>query len=349
MKKKVVVLLVIAFILALVWFLVLSPIFTFRQNEKMVENAAREYFELNSRELPTGERVKTVSLKTLYYNKFLEKDIYVPFQRKNCSLDDSWVKVKRVDGKYEYYTYLDCGIIKSSIDAKGPEIRLKGNTTMSLSLGEEYQELGVSSVVDDVDGNLKVDDVVIKGSVDTSKIGNYEITYTAFDHLSNKTTVTRTVRVVQKLYQTVKKQLNDSTNYVGYPENNYLRLSNMLFRIYGVDDNKNVIIVADEDVTNVNYSKIDKWLKYYYDHLNKKTKKMIVPSKYCNMTIDEANLGTKECSSYTNNKKVYIPSVVEVNKAQGTDNNFMKTRTMSWVSNMQDAKKAYLTRDVFYY
>ena len=349
MKKKVIVLLVIAAIAALGWFLVGSPLVTFHQNEKMVEAAAKNYYELNSRELPTGQRVQTISLKKLYYDKFLEKDIYVPFQRKNCSLDKSWVKVKRVNDEYQYYTYLDCGILKSSIDATGPDVRLNGDTTISLGVGEEYQELGVKSVVDSVDGKLKTSEVVIKGSVDTSKIGTYEITYTALDSMDNKTTVTRTINVVQKLYQTIKKQLGDATNYVGRPDHNYIRLSNMLFRVYGVDENKNVIIVSGADVANVNYSKIEQWLDYYYKHLNGKTKKMIVPSKYCNMKVEEANVGTKECTSYTDNKKVYLPSIIEVNKAQGDNENFMKPGTMSWVANAQSDNKAYLTRNVFFF
>ena len=349
MKKRIKLIIIILVVVLLGWLLVVSPILNFHNNEKTVEEAARRYFELNSRELPTGERVKTLSLKDIYHGKFLEKDIYAPFTKKTCSLEKSWVKVKRVDNEYKYYTYLDCGILKSSIDAAGPKITLNGNDKVTVGIGEDYNEAGVKSVIDNTDGELKTSDVVIKGKVDTSKIGTYEISYIATDSMSNKTTVIRTVEVVQKMYSTVKKQLGEATNFTGDPNNNYLRLSNMIYRIYGVDSNKNIIIVADEDVANVNYSKLDKWLDYYYEHLNEKTKKMIVPSKYCNMQIDEANLAITDCNSYTKKRNVYIPSVVDVNKAQAGAENFMKTRTMSWVANTKSDKEAYLTRKIFYF
>ena len=349
MKKRIKLIIIVVILVCLGWFLVGSPILKFHKNEEIVENAARRYFELNSRQLPTGERIKTLSLKDIYHGKFLEKDIYAPFSKKTCSLEKSWVKVKRVDNEYKYYTYLDCGVLKSNIDAVGPKISLNGKEKITIGLGEEYKDEGVKSVIDDTDGNLNISDVIVKSNVDTSKIGTYEVSYIAVDSLSNKTTVVRSVEVVQKLYATIKKQLGEADNFTGEPSNNYVSVSNMLYRVYGVDKNKNVIIVADEDIANVNHNKIDNWLKYYYNHLNDKAKKMIVPNKYCNMRVDEANLATTECSSYTDDKNVYIPSIIEVNKAQGGEDNFMKTRSMSWVSNTKDDKEAYLTRKVFFY
>ena len=84
--------------------------------------------------------------------------------------------------------------------------------------------------------------------------------------------------------------------------------------------------------------------------MNESTQKMIVPTKYCNMALTETTLDTTQCSSYTDKKKVYIPSVIEVNKAASGEDNFMKPNTMSWVANPESgSKKAYLTRNVFYY
>ena len=216
-----------------------------------------------------------------------------------------------------------------------------------MGVDEVYKELGVKSVVDNNDGKLDVKDVTIKGKVDTSKIGTYEIEYIAFDKLSNKTVVTREVSVVKKIKNVVKKDLGNVTNYSGNPTNNYIMLSNMIFRIFGLDDNDNVIIVADQDIANVNHSKLDKWLNYYYKHLNSDAKKMLVKSKFCNMDITDNTLDTLQCNSYTKEKNVYIPSIVEVNKAQAGDTNFMKTFTMSWVSNKKSDKEAYVTRKYF--
>ena len=347
MLKKIKLFITIVLILVFVWFLIISPMITFHSNESKLESAAKRYFELNSNELPTGENVKTLTLKTLYHKSFIKNDLYIPYTNKTCSIENSWVKVRKEDGEYKYYTYLECGVLSSTVDHKGPVITLNGDKSISVGKGEEYKEAGVKSLVDNTDGKLDIKNVTIKGEVDTTKIGTYEITYTAFDSLRNKTVVTREVKVVQKLNSTIKKSLNDSKNFVGNPLNNYLRISNMLFRVYGLDDNNNIIIVSDEDIANVNYSKLDKWLDYYYDNLNDFTKDVIVKAKYCNMNLTNTTLDTTKCSSYTKERNVYIPSVIEVNKAQGEDN-FMRPNTMSWIANKKDGKNAYLTRSFFF-
>lgn len=351
MEKKIIrnikILIVVALIAAFVWFIVVSPMITFHKNEESLENAAKRYFEINKEQLPTGERVKTVTLKELYNDSYLKEDFYSPYSKKSCSITNSWVKVRRENNEFKYYVYLDCGILNSKIDHDGPDIKLNGDSKITLGVDEVYKEPGVKSVVDNNDGKLDVKDVTIKGKVDTSKIGTYEIEYIAFDKLSNKTVVTREVSVVKKIKNVVKKDLGNVTNYSGNPTNNYIMLSNMIFRIFGLDDNDNVIIVADQDIANVNHSKLDKWLDYYYKHLNSDAKKTLVKSKFCNMDITDNTLDTLQCNSYTKEKNVYIPSIVEVNKAQAGDTNFMKPFTMSWVSNKKSDKEAYVTRKYF--
>ena len=347
--KKIKLIITLLIFAGLVWLLIVSPMLKFHENEKTLEKAARRYYELNNDKLPTGERVKTLSLNALYKESYLKNDLYAPYSGKVCSLDNSWVKVKRVNGEYNYYTYLDCGLLKSSIDHKGPTIKLNGDTEMVLDVGDKYNEQGVKSVVDNTDGKMKIDDVLIRGSVDISKVGKYEIDYIAYDSLNNKGIATRTVNVVKSIKGIVKKDLKKKKNYTGSVENNYILFSNMYFRIFGLDNDGNAILVSDGDVANVNYTKIEDWLdNYYYDHITDEAKKMIVKSKYCNMKVDENNLGTTKCNSYTNKRYVYIPSVVEVNLANSNGSNFMKPLTMSWVANNMNNKKAYVTRNVFY-
>ena len=246
-----------AIIAAFVWFLVLSPMLTFRNNEKKFEEAARRYFDYNSNELPTGERVKTLSLSTLYTKSFLKEDLKAPYSNKVCDMEKSWVKVRKENGIYNYYVYLNCGMMSSTIDHKGPEIKLKGAEEMEIGLGESFEDPGINSVVDDHDGKIDIETITIKGSVDTTKVGTYKISYIASDSLSNKTTVTRTITVVKRINSIVKSDLGEKTNYTGNPTNNYVRLSNMYFRIFGLDKNGDVILVAEEDVANINYSKIE--------------------------------------------------------------------------------------------
>ena len=347
-KNKIKLLVTILVVGVFVWFLIIWPTIVFHNNEEKLKKAALRYFELYSNELPVGERVKTVSLKQLYHKSFITDDLLIPYTKNTCSVDNSWVKVKRVNDEYKYYVYLECGLLKSMVDHTGPVIKLNGNNEMKVSLGEKFTDPGINSVVDGRDGKLDKNDIVIKGEVNPTIVGTYKLTYTAFDKLSNKTTVTRVVNVVQDLYSTVKKNLNGQGNYTGNPTNNYVMFSNVLFRIYGIDEDKNIKIVSDEDISNVNYSSLDKWLDYYYNHLNDNSKKMIVESKYCNMKLTDSTLDSTQCSSYTNKRKVYIPSVIDVNKANSGEENFMKPKTISWLSNKKNSKKAYVTRDVFF-
>lgn len=342
-------LITIAIICSFVWFLVISPMLTFKKYETTFKEAAERYFELNSNQLPTGERVKTLSLNALFKESYLKEDFYVPYSKNPCSLEKSWVKVRRNNGEYEYIVYLECGTIKSNVDHEGPEIKLKGDSKITVNLDEEFKDPGVDTVIDAVDGKINLDTVVVKGKVDTSKIDTYDIKYIAYDSLNNKTTVTRTVEVVKSLKSVVKKTLGDANNFKGDPLNNYVRLSNMYFRIYGLtEDGNDVILVSDEDIANVSHHKIDKWLEYYYDHLNDFTKDNIVESKFCNMNVDDSNINSTECSGFTEKKKVYIPSFADVNKAQDGVKNFMKPFTISWIANKKDDDTAYTTRNIFY-
>lgn len=332
-----------------IWFLVISPKITFSNNETKMKNAAKRYYELNSSELPVGQRVKTLTLTELYSKKYLDSDFYAPYSNKLCSQDNSWVKIrKNNNGSYDYIVYLDCGILQSNVDHEGPKIKLNGESSITIDQGSKFTDPGVKSVVDNTDNKINIKEVTTKGSVNTEKIGTYKIQYIAFDSLKNKTTVTRTVKVVKTIKSVVKKDLGNSTNYVGNPTNNFVRLSNMIFRIYGIDSSNNIILVSAEDIANVNFTKINEWLNnYYYEHLNENTKKMIVKSKYCNMKANDSTLDTTECNSYTKKVNVYIPSIVEVNRAEASDN-FMKPVTISWVANAGDGSNAYVTRSYFF-
>ncbi len=350
--KYVRLLIVIAIVGAFVWFLVLSPMITFRNNEKTLKDAAVRYFELNSEQLPTGERVKTLSLNTLYKKSYLKDDFKAPYSNDICSLDNSWVKVRRENGVYTYYVYLDCGLLKSKVDHTGPQIKLNGKEEMTLNVGEEFKDPGIKSVVDDKDGKMDKENVTVKGEVDSKKVGTYEITYTALDNLNNKNTVTRIVKVIREIGGVVKNDLGKATNYVGEPENNYVRLSNMYFRIFGLTKEGDVILVADEDVANVNFTKIDKWLdEVYLTHMTDDAKKLLVKHKFCDMKVTDDKLDATECTNYTKERYAYIPSNVEVNLAEpekALDGNFMKTFTMSWIATRKNDKEAYVVRDVFF-
>ena len=88
-----------------VWFLVVSPMIKFHNNESKMKDAALRYFEINRNELPTGERVKTLSLSTLYSKSYLENDFYVPYTSNVCDQTDSWIKVRK-NNFFSYFYFL---------------------------------------------------------------------------------------------------------------------------------------------------------------------------------------------------------------------------------------------------
>lgn len=76
-------------------------------------------------------------------------------------------------------------------DTTAPVITLNGSATMSVAQGATFTDPGATAV-DDVDGNVTVS---VSGSVDTSTVGTYTLTYSATDKAGNTATKTRTVTV----------------------------------------------------------------------------------------------------------------------------------------------------------
>ena len=78
------------------------------------------------------------------------------------------------------------------IDVTPPVLTLNGQATITLVQNAVYNELGATAL-DAVDGNVSVS---ISGTVDTSRVGNYTVTYTATDSAGNEANVTRSVEVI---------------------------------------------------------------------------------------------------------------------------------------------------------
>lgn len=331
-----------------VWFIILKPTLTFKSYEKTLEDAARRYYELNSSELPDGDRVETIDMQTLYYKSYIKEDFYIPYSKKTCSAKESWVKVKKEKDDYKYYTYLKCGGLESKVDGKGPEIVLNGADEITINIGDEYKELGVKSVTDKTDGKLSTDSVVIDNKkVKTDKVGVYTVTYTAIDSLKNKSVVTRKVIVVSKLKNAVLKATDNTGVYQGSLAKNYIYFSGMLFRLITIDDG-NVKMVTANDIANVNYDGISKWLEYFEEHINPESKKMLVKNKYCNMELQDTTIDTTECTSFTKERYSYIPSIIDINKTKDNTGSYLNPTTMSWTANDKNEENAFAVRDIIY-
>lgn len=348
LKRKIKLLITLAIVAVFVWFVILGPKLSFRSDEKMMEEAAKRYYEINSDKLPTGTRIKTLTLQDLYKGGFLEKDIYLPYSKEPCSLTESWVKTRQENGSYKYYVYLQCGALKSNVDHTGPVIILNGEDEITINKDDKYEELGVKKVTDNQDGTIDVNKVTIDSSkVNTNKNGTYEVTYTISDSFNNKTVKTRKVNVIETISNVVDKNTKGGI-YQGEVENNYIMLSGIKYRIIGRDANSNIKIVTDRDISNVNYNGIDKWLDYFYDNMTSEAKKYIVKSNYCNDTVKKAKADTYKSCESTKNKNVYILSLKEINESTNEDGySYLYPTTISWLSNPSGDKTALTTRNWF--
>ena len=77
------------------------------------------------------------------------------------------------------------------VDTTAPVITVTGDNPATTELGETYTDAGATAT--DLSGAITV---VTSGTVDTTTVGTYTLTYTATDPSSNTSTTTRTVNVV---------------------------------------------------------------------------------------------------------------------------------------------------------
>lgn len=110
------------------------------------------------------------------------------------------------------------------VDNRIPQIKLKGEETVYLIVNGSYYEEGYE-VSDDKDADL-VDNVLVIGNVDTSKVGEYKLEYKVVDSDGNEASVYRNVVVVEP-----KITLADvSSNKVIYNSYEATRYSNTVVR-----------------------------------------------------------------------------------------------------------------------
>ena len=81
-------------------------------------------------------------------------------------------------------------------DKTKPKIEIKGSANANIYIGNSYKEEGATAQ-DNCDGDL-TDNIVINGTVDTNKIGNYTITYSVKDKANNEEKVERKINVINK-------------------------------------------------------------------------------------------------------------------------------------------------------
>ncbi len=319
-KKKLKIGIIILVIVVILYFLVVSPILKFKQNERKVKDAIGRYYEINKAELPTGKKIKTVSLQTLYVKKFINDELRDPISQKACDSKLSWVKTKKENNEYKNYVYLKCGKFESKIDHDGPKIELNGKEEITVYKDEEYKDPGVKSVVDNTDGKMDIKTVQIDDSkLKTSKVGTYQIIYEAEDSFKNVTRKVRTVKVVETLNHIVEKDTKKTKIYQGLQYNNYIKLDGILFRIVGENEDGTVKVVTDTSISAISYEKKDDWLNdYFYNKLSKEVKDLIEESKWCDETVKDIK-NIKKCNHYGKKQNVGVLSVFDINNSKDKD------------------------------
>ena len=66
------------------------------------------------------------------------------------------------------------------------------------------------------------------------------------------------------------------------------------------------------------------------------------------MRLTDTTIDTTECTLFTKKIYAYLPSVIDINRTTDNTGCFLKTSTISWLSNDKNKNYAYVTRDIFY-
>lgn len=160
-------------------------------------NAAEQYVASNPNIISSQDIGKTANIRfqKLADANLIETKIANPYydgtlfkkatQEKYYSLNNSVRLTVQVDGTYF------CEIVDNASDTTAPELRLNGDSEITLAVGTEFEDPGYTAT-DDFDGDL-TDKVVRSGNVDSSKAGTYVITYTVQDSAGNVTSQKRTI------------------------------------------------------------------------------------------------------------------------------------------------------------
>ncbi len=99
-----------------------------------------------------------------------------------------------------------------------PTITLTGSSTITLLVGDTFTDPGATAT-DDLDGDL-TSSIITTGTVDTSTVGTYTLTYSVSDSASNIVSTTRTVIVNEVCTSATIELIYEQNNTVGNGSNN---------------------------------------------------------------------------------------------------------------------------------
>ena len=138
--------------------------------------------------LDYGEKYSEPGFKAYMFNKEITDEIKV----KNNVKED--VGKYKITYSYKFLIYNIKRTRKVIVgDLTGPEITLKGDKELSVTIDTKYEEPGYEAI-DKLDGDL-TKDVKVKNNIDITKLGNYEVIYEVKDKVGNVSKEVRKVKV----------------------------------------------------------------------------------------------------------------------------------------------------------
>ena len=140
-----------------------------------------------------------------YKDKYNDEGAYASYKNKDISKDIKVITDINLEKIGEYtYTY-SINYKKQSksisrkvkiVDVESPVITLNGEKKLSIYTGSSYEEKNATAL-DNYDGDIS-NKISVSGNVDTSKIGEYIISYKVVDSSNNEATIERKVKVLEK-------------------------------------------------------------------------------------------------------------------------------------------------------
>ena len=161
------------------------------------------------------------------------------------------------------------------LDTTAPVITLTGEAEITILRDKTYSDEGATAT-DNRDGDIN-SEIVTTGSVDTSKVGTYTITYSVEDIAGNEAELSRTVHVVLssvgKLLEEAANGTNNNVHYVvvGDSTRNLPEVNTVMVDTYYPDQLSSINVIAPSDVlekTAYSGTEAAKWLvdnNYYND------------------------------------------------------------------------------------
>ena len=171
-----------------------------------------EYFvkgTVPTKQCKTHVKVKICKQSGLLANEFCEDVEEQVFITRNPK-DTGWHSA--ADAKYMLTITKECDIHKEAPDKTKPVIKLKGSSTITINVGDKFEDPGATAT-DDKDGDL-TDKIKVSGTVNTNRVGPYTITYTVKDKAGNEASIKREVKVVKK-DKPNSNTVNNTTNSTG--------------------------------------------------------------------------------------------------------------------------------------